>query len=506
MKDPFGTLETIDREVTVLEHIIAILEWDQETGMPDKALDERSEQQVLMQGLLHDKITASEIGDILGALGSTPERPEGNDASRSDRDKALIRLYQREFSRQSLLPRRLVEELAEATSRGHASWARSRAADDFSQFAPELEKIVALKREESDRLGYSEHPYDPLLDEYEPGMKTGEVTGIFAKMREDLVELLQTISQCDQVDDAFLYKEYPLSGQEALGKRVVTDMGYDWSRGGMAVAAHPFTTTLGRDDVRITTRYTEPIVSSPLFSSIHEAGHALYEMGASNANTSGTTLAKGVSLAMHESQSRLWENIIGRSKPFWEFYFPVMRDMFPEQLQAVDTVTFFKGINKVESSMIRVNADEVTYGLHIILRFELEKALISGELAVKDLPEAWNELFFQLLGVYPEKASEGVLQDVHWSAGLFGYFPTYALGNLFGAQISAAMRQSLPDVDGLLRRGELSRIHEWLREQVYQYGAIYEAKELLRRVTGEQLKPDYFSAYLKNKYQMVYNF
>jgi len=498
MQEKLAELRALDKEIVLLEHIAALLEWDEETQMPAKGLEGRTEQISLLQGMIYDKKTSPLMGDLLQELGDS-------ESSVSDADRAILRIYSREYRNMVKVPRRLVLELSEAQSRGQAAWTQARKESDFTSFRPFLERIIRLKRELSEALGYEGHPYDALVDQYEPGMTAKKVDDVFTPLKRTIVDLLHRISERGPVDDSFLYGKYPQDLQDRFGKMVLQDMGFDFSRANMSEAVHPFTTTVGYDDIRITTRYDEPSVSSPLFSTIHEGGHALYELGASNEVTRGTVLAQGVSLSVHESQSRLWENIIGRSAEFWDHYFPIIKDLFPEQLHGVDELMFLQGINKVEPSMIRVNADEVTYSLHIILRFELEKALISGDLEVKDIPSAWNSGMRELFGITPANDAEGVLQDVHWSAGLVGYFPTYALGNLFGAQFFHALLQDQPNTREQIASGNLLSVQQWLNEHIYRHGSIYTAQDLLERVTGESLDASYFAEYLGNKYMQLFS-
>ena len=417
-----------------------------------------------------------------------------------DRAKGLVRLCFSEWNRERKLDPDLVQTFAETVGKAHPLWMAARKADDFSLFKPVLTEIISLVREKASQYGYHDDPYDPLLAQFEPGTTTREVAGLFSVMKDDLQTLLMDLHGAPKVDDAFLYQKYPQDKQDVFGKEVLAAMGFDTERGATGVSTHPYTTTLGSDDIRITTRYTEPSVASSLFSTIHEGGHALYEMGASNSLTRETRLAGGASLAMHESQSRLWENIIGRSQPFWSCFFPRFKELFGPQLEEVDEKRFLAAVNKVEPSCIRVNADEVTYGLHIILRFQLERRLLTGDLSVSELPQAWSDGMEEFLGIRPKKDRDGVLQDVHWVMGELGYFPTYALGNLYGAQINQTMRQQL-DVDDLLASGDLSPIAQWLNDHVYRYGAMYRPKDLLKKITGHSLDGMYFREYLSHKYR-----
>lgn len=490
-------LREIDSELNMISHIAAVLSWDQET-VPPAGAEERAVQMGWVETRLHEMITSDEMGSLLTSLGASEEHGSG-DPSLDEHSSALVRILFTEWNRQRKLDASFVREFAELTGRAHRIWAEARQADDFSQYAPTLERIVEMVREKSRRFGYVDDPYDPLIDRFEPGTTTAEVAQLFAAMKKDLLFVLDALKDRRAADDAFLYQKYAQDKMEQFNKEILETIGFDFNRGVIGISTHPFTTKLGADDIRLTIRYTEPNVTSSMFTAIHEGGHALYEQGSSNPVTRGSSLAGGTSLAFHESQSRLWENIIGRSKAFWIHFFPKLKTLFPTQLNQIDVDSFLKGINKVEPSFIRVNADEVTYGMHIILRFELERALLTGQLAVKDLPDAWNEKMVKLLGIRPKNFREGVLQDIHWSMGELGYFPTYALGNLYGAQIFDAMSKEI-DVDALIASGQMQSVKEWLNEHVYTYGSVYKPKDLLVKVTGKPLDSSYFANYLKTKY------
>ncbi|KGE73472.1 carboxypeptidase M32 [Spirochaeta lutea] len=511
-KKALESLKSIDREVYLLSHIGAALGWDQETYMPEEAVDERSEQGALLSSLGHSRVASDGLAEALEALGAGDfllteqgwAQAENSLApGLTETDRALIRHVYRAHKRATCLPDSLVRELSQTTSKAQTVWAKARKQDDFESFRPYLEKIIDLKRQEAEAVGYGDHPYDALLDTYEPGMKTAEVQQVFDALGAELVPLVQAIKDAPQVDDSFLEKHYPVAGQEAFGYEVLNAMGYDLTRGRMDVTAHPFTTTLGTKDVRITTRYAENFFKTGIFSIIHEGGHALYEQGFSP-EIAGTSLADGTSLGIHESQSRTWENMIGRSRPFWDHFLPRLASRFPENLKDVSSEAFYRGINKVEPSLIRVEADEVTYSLHVMLRFNLETRLITGEIAVKDLPELWRQESRRLLGIEPAKDADGVLQDVHWSFGLFGYFPTYALGNIIGAQFFQVMEQQLPDLQNMISRGDFAPILQWLRDAIHQYGSAKTAGELIRRITGGGLDSRPFMEYLRTKYRDVY--
>ena len=511
MRKELGRLIELDREIALLGHVGALLGWDQETYMPPKAIGERSEQIALVQALAHERAVSGEIGDLLSALGSTTEAPLG-DPSLDDRERAYLRVLRRSYDRETKLPAELVAELARETSLSQAAWVEARSKDDFPAFAPFLERMVELKREQaaclSDgcaRVGATR--YDALLDLFEPGSSEASLTAIFTELRRDLVELLGKIGSRPQVDDSFLHRPCPASDQAAISEWLMERMSYDRSRGRLDTVAHPFTTTLGADDVRITTRYVEDYFPSSLFSTVHEAGHALYELGIDpGPEYARTMLHDAASMAVHESQSRMWENMVGRSRFFWAGNYRRLAELAGPALEGVSLEAFVRAINKVEPSPIRTEADEVTYCLHIVLRFELESELISGKLDARDLPAAWNAGMKELLGIEPPDDASGCLQDVHWSAGLFGYFPSYALGNLYAAQFWSAMKKEMPDLEEGIEEGGLGPILAWLRKKVHEPGATFLPGELLRRATGSSLDPSHFTAYLREKYSRIYGF
>lgn len=482
-------LKEIDKEVVLLSHIGGVLVWDQES-VPPAGLSERGEQMGLIDKKIHQLTSSEEMGELLQFLESQESDLEMG---------AIVRHYSRLYHKIKKLDSSFVQKFSEITTKAHFEWAQARSKGDFSQYEPILTTIIDMVREKAEAYGYSEDPYDSLLDLFEPGTTTKEVETLFNQMRSDLVEILDLKRGQTENNDTFLYTHYPQDKQELFAKEVLKAMGFEWQRGSTGVATHPYTISLGSDDIRITTRYTEPSVLSPLYSSIHEGGHALYEMGASNEKTRGSCLANSASLGFHESQSRLWENMVGRSRPFWSYFFPRLKELFPTQLEYVDIETFLGAVKRVKPSLIRVDADEVTYGLHIILRFELERLLLSKELTVKELPSAWNEKMEKLLGIRPKNNKEGVLQDIHWSMGELGYFPTYALGNLYGAQIFHTLQEQL-DFDSVVSSGDFSPIKEWLERNIYRHGALYMPKELIKKVTGSELKTSYFKEYLHSRY------
>jgi carboxypeptidase Taq len=394
--------------------------------------------------------------------------------------------------------------MAQVTSVAHQVWQKARKENDFASFQPTLEKIVELRQRYADFFAPYEHVYDPLIDDFEPGLKTQDVQAIFAMVRPQQSALVHEIAGCPTVDDSFLHQPYDEKKQWDFGVEVITRFGYDWNHGRQDRSAHPFTSSSSRDDVRITTRFMPDFLNPALFATMHEAGHALYNQGIAP-ELVRSPLAGGASLAVHESQSRMWENLVGRSLPFWEYFYPRLQEYFPQQLKQVSLDRFYRAINKVQPSLIRVEADEATYNLHIMLRLELEIALIEGSLAVKDLPEAWNSRMQEFLGVVPSDDADGVLQDVHWSGGMIGYFSTYALGNLVSAQLWERIQIDLPNLNDEIRSGDFSALLGWLREKIHRHGAKFEPQEIVERVTGSKIDPGAYLRYLHAKFGSIYS-
>lgn len=502
MESKLQKLQAIDKEIKILEGTVALLSWDQETYMPPKGIETRSKQSALIQKIIHEKKTSDGVGNLLKDLGATGKEQDLS-AAFSTIEKAYLRNFSRQYQRAIKLSSDFVANYAEKTSVAQSIWAEARAKNDFSLFSPYLQEVLDLTKEKAELIGYKDHLYDALLDEYEPWMTTAQTTEIFKKLKPQLVALSKKIAQSTPIDDRFLNTSFPVAQQKAFNSTLLQDLGYSLDRGRLDESAHPFTISIGSDDVRITTRYNEFLVKSSIFGTIHECGHGLYELGMGE-NIKNSLLAEGSSLGIHESQSRTWENILGRSYTFWQYYFPKLKVLFPEALSGIDLPFFYKAINKSEPSLIRVEADEVTYGLHVILRFELELQLLTGEVEVKDLPEIWKSKMGELIGVKPETDTDGVLQDVHWSIGIFGYFPTYALGNLYGAQFFETMKKEIPDIDQKIAAGDFQTLLNWYQTNIHQHGAVYSANELCHRVTGEALKADYFTNYLEQKYSEIY--
>ncbi len=476
----------------------AVLGWDQQVNMPPGGAEARASALSTLARIEHDMLVSDETARLLE---DADKEMAGADYN-SD-EASLIRVTKQDYAEATCLPSELVGEMAEETALAHQVWAKARANNDFKSFAPSLEKIMDLMRREAEAFGYKEHPYDALLNLYERGMSASRVKQIFDAHKPDLVELIAAIkAQGDVVSDAPLHQAFDLEKQREFGLKVVTAYGYDLERGRQDVAVHPFCTHFGQGDVRITTRFYPDFLSPSLFGTMHESGHAMYEQGISP-SLEGTSLSNGTTLGVHESQSRMWENFVGRSKSFWTWAYPQLQATFP-QLNGVDLDSFYKAINKVQPSYIRVEADEATYNLHIMLRFELEMALISGEVSVAELPQAWNDRFEAFFGITPPTDALGVLQDVHWSSGLFGYFPTYALGNLLAAQYFRKALADRPSIPDDIANGKFDTLLGWLRENIHQHGRKFTAEELTQRVTGESIDPKYYVAYLKGKFGEIY--
>jgi carboxypeptidase Taq len=487
------------REETLLGSCAQLLGWDEETFMPPAGVDHRGNQMALLAGLQHERATDPRIGELLGEL-------EGSALVRDPVSPAAVnvREIRRLYDRLTRLPRSLVRELARTATFAQQEWVVARQKADFDHFQPWLERIVRLKRLEADALGYEVDPYDALLDEYEPGAKSQQVARLFDALRRDLVPLVETITGSPRRPDAaVLHHYYPLERQRIFCEAAAAALGFDFERGRLDTAVHPFFIGIGPDDCRLSTRYQQNDFCEGFFGTLHEVGHGFYELGLDPEHY-GTPMGEAVSLGLHESQARLWENAVGRSRPFWEHFFPRARQVFHQVLADVTLEQFHAAVNAVEPSVIRVRADEVTYNLHILIRFELERALVSGDLKPADLPAAWDEGYRRYLGLTPANDREGCLQDGHWSGGLIGYFPTYTLGNLFAAQLFARAAEELSDLDGHFARGEFAELHGWLRDKVYRQGHRYPAARLIEHVTGSP--PDQLPLIqgLRQKYGELY--
>ena len=477
-------------ELSDLHHVMALMQWDQEVMLPVRAAAERAQQFATMSGIVHRK----EVDPGLAELISTAEAAGD---SLSVVDRALVRRMRRNFDQSTKLPEEFVVALSTLTSQALPVWVAARKNNDFKSFAPLLAQLVEMSRQQADYLGYEKEPYDALLDQYEEGLTADRVRECFDALRSPLQTMIAQ-SGGGRDEPPMVSEPFEVEEQIRFADRLLAMIGFDFERGRQDRSAHPFSTGLGGCDQRVTNRYSPQSIEF-IFSALHEGGHALYEQNV-GADLARTPLGAGVSLGIHESQSRLWENIIGRSAPFWQHCLPMLREAFPAQFGDMAFGQFMQMINAVRPGLIRVEADELSYNLHVLIRFELELALINGDLAAADLSAAWNERYRDYLGVTVPTDSDGVLQDIHWAHGSFGYFPTYTIGNLASAQIWHAYCALDPEQETTIGQGDFGRIKGWLTEQIYRHGSVYPPEELLLRVTGERLNPDYFLRYLKNKF------
>lgn len=486
-----------ERERGLLESLLELLEWDESTYMPRGGGEIRGDQKAYLAAKLFDQITDPKLGDLLVAL-------ESSDVMKDPVRGGNVRWVRRQHDRYVKIPKALVEEVARLSTTSVDAWTEARKQSQFRLFAPFLKRMVELRRETAKAVGFQGMAYDALLDYYEPGATTKQVSEVFSALRPELSALVRKVKGAKrQPKNEILTRHYPVEGQRKLSELAMTTLGFDRERGRLDLTTHPFCRSLGPGDVRLTTRYDPHYVGDGLFSTIHEAGHGMYEQGL---NTEQLRLAGGraCSMGVHESQSRLWENQVGRSAAFWDFYYGPTQEIFPEVLKDVSREDFVFAVNSVEPSFIRTESDEVTYNLHIILRFEMEQGLLSGDIGIDDVPHAWNTKFEELFGIVPPNDAQGCLQDIHWSTGDLGYFPTYTLGNLYAAQFMEKAQADLGDLGEHFRRGQFTPLKQWLAKNIYAVGATSLPDELCRRVTGKPLSPAPLLAYLKAKVSHFY--
>ncbi len=500
MQENIARLKTILTEVSDLRRSANLLNWDMQVNMPPGGAQTRGDQLGTLSRLAHERFTSTELGHLLQELLPAADALDGE----SD-DARMIKTAARRYEKQVRVPAAWVAEFATVTALSQQAWMEAKHKNDFPMFRPHLEKVVGMVRDYAAFFEPYDHIYDPLLDGFEPGMKTRDVLAIFEDLRPQQVALIQQITSKPQVEDGFLHRNFDEEKQWVFSVGVLKEIGYNFAEGRLDRSVHPFTIEMGHGDIRITTRVMEGFFNSAFFSCMHEGGHGLYEQGIPQA-LYRTMLDEGASMALHESQSRLWENLVGRSFAFWHHYYPLLQRVFPAQLSDISLDAFYKGINRVQPSLIRVEADEATYNLHIMLRLELEIGLIDGRLHVQDLPGAWREKMQAYLGITPANDSEGVLQDIHWADGLLGYFPTYALGNIIAAQLWEHVAKDIPDLDEQIGRGEFTALLAWLRSRLHQQGARFEPQETLQRAIGEEMDAGPYLRYLKTKFGRIYGF
>ena len=484
-------------EVADIHSALSLLQWDQEVYMPPKGATARGMQLATLSALHHRLFTSPEMGDLLKRLSDQADTLESDDAK-------LVSETLYDYEHATKLPEAFVHENAREQSKAFEAWHKARKESNFGMFQPNLAKLVELQRQKAEYLGYEESPYDALIEEFERGMTAKQLKAIFGELATKQSALVSRIMESSKQPDVdWVFQDWDEDRQYAFTFNVLKDMGYDFEAGRQDKSVHPFTLSLDRDDVRVTTRVAKDELFSALTGSVHEGGHALYEQGYQEKDQR-TPLADGISLGVHESQSRMWENMIGRSLPFWKHYTPLLKKTFPGQLDNVTAEMIYGAINKVEPSFIRVEADECTYNLHIILRFEIELALIEGSMEVGDVPAAWNEKMKQYLGLDVPNDAQGCLQDIHWSHGTMGYFPTYALGNLYAAQMFERIEQDIPDLWAQVSEGNFCALLGWLREHVHRFGRRKLARELIEDISGRALENGPYLAYLERKYGALY--
>ena len=485
------------KEIAALGAAAGLLGWDQETMMPKRASKARAEQSAALAGVIHERFIHPSIGEMLRQLADSPSDLAAD-------HWVNVREWLHDYEKATRLPTELVKELAKTATLSQRAWITAREKSDFGIFSPWLKKMIGLKQRQAEAYGYEDIPYDALLDDYERGMTDKLLRPVIEEVRKGLVPMVAAIGESKlRPDVSFLARSYPEPKQEELCRELMAAMGVDEKASRLDRSVHPFCCGLDPTDVRITTRYNKKWLPQALYGVMHESGHALYEQGLEEKH-SGTPLGEAVSLGIHESQSRLWENMIGRSRPFVSYIFPRLKKRFPTSLRGVGPEGFYRAINRVVPSPIRVEADEVTYNLHIALRYEIEKGFIAGEVRVDELPELWIEKMKRYLGIRPKNDAEGVLQDTHWAQGLVGYFPTYLLGNLYAAQWWHKLSKDIRVAEKKISRGEFGPILDWLRRNIHRHGRRYNAMELVERVTGRPLGASYFLNYLKKKYGRIY--
>ena len=499
MTTQFETLLTKVHTLHDIEKAIQLLSWDREVNMPASGSEARAQQMTTLRKLHHSMSTADEYGALIEAAATEIEG-----ADYDSFEASLIRYLDRDYANNTKLPTEFVARVTELSAEALVAWKGARAENDFPRFEPYLAQVIELVQEMAELYGYQDEKYDALIDKFEPDIKTADVRATFEAVKAETRPLLQQIQQEGRaVDDSFLHSDYPIEKQQAFARFIAEAVGYDFSRGHLGTATHPFATSFTNGDARITTRWYPNFINASLFGTLHESGHAMYEQG-TGAGLARTPLARGTSMGIHESQSRMMENIVGRSLGFWQRYYGKLQATFPENLGQIDITDFYRAINKVQPSFIRVEADELTYNMHIILRFELEQEMLNGQVKAKELPAAWNDKMKELLGITPPNDTQGCLQDIHWTRPGFGYFPTYALGNLYAAQFYEAAITQNPAIAEAMTNGDNGPLLVWLRENIHQPGRKFKPTELVTRVTGQPLSHAPFMRYVSAKFSEIY--
>ncbi|ACR80515.1 MULTISPECIES: carboxypeptidase M32 [Kosmotoga] len=497
--DALEKLKALSKELELINAAVATMAWDQRTYMPPKSAGTRSEAIGYLSTIAFKKFISDETGEIIREL-----EKEDNFNRLDENEKAMVRIAKREYEKAKAIPPELFQKFTITASKSETVWEQAKKNNDFKSFQPYLEELLEMLREMAELYGYKENPYDALLDKYEPGITTRKLKKIIETLKAELIPFLrEIIEQKGKTDPSILYGRFGKKAQEKLSIRALKAIGYDFEAGRLDETVHPFTISLGAGDVRVTTKYDPHFLQPSLYGTFHEGGHALYEQGLPE-EFKYTPIYGAVSLGIHESQSRMMENMVARSYEFLKFFYPEIKKVFPKQFGRVSLDRFYRAINHVEPSLIRIEADEVTYNFHIMLRFELEEAMLNKSLEVKDLPRAWNEKIKEYLGIEPQNDAEGVLQDVHWANGMIGYFPSYMLGNLYAAQLFAKAEEEIPKLRKNIEKGNVAVLIEWLRENIHRHGKKYLPEELIKISTGEELNPEYFIRYIKEKYTKIY--
>lgn len=483
------------QKIADVKYAAAVLQWDQETYLPPKGNDFRGQQIATLSEIAHQQFTDKKMGELLEEL-STREDLQSI-------EKRNLQLSREDYKRNVKLSSAFVRQLSESVNKSYHAWAKARKENSFSIFEQPLHELIQLKKQEADMLGYEHHPYNALMNDYDKGLTVSKVDSLFNELKPQLLVLLDTIKDKTSVDNSFLFQQFSKETQWEFGLEILRKIGFDFEAGRQDISLHPFTTNFSSRDVRVTTRIDENDFGNMTWSCLHEGGHALYEQGLP-ADQYGLPLGEYCSLSIHESQSRLWENCIGRGLPFWEHNFNLLTNAFPKQFNTISTEQFYKAINSVSPSLIRTEADELTYHFHVIIRYEIEKMLIEGTLRTKDIPACWNEQYLKYLGITVPDDNRGCLQDIHWSHGSFGYFATYSLGSLYAAQLYATIKKQHPSMEADLAGGNFNNIQQWLNKEIYSYGRYYSSEELCKKATGEYLQSGYFIEYACKKFSEIY--
>ena len=495
-KKLYETYKQLMQEIADINFSADLLQWDQETYLPKKGNEMRGRQMTTLNEWAHKLFTSDKMGDLLNDLCSKEDL--------SEREKRNVLLSKEDYEKKKKLPSKFVRQMSEAVNKSFHAWIKARKEKTFASFEAPLHDLIELKKQEVHLLGFSDHPYDALMNEYDKGLTVSFTDELFLKLQPQLSDILNEIKQYPPIEDDFLLQHFDQDKQWKFGLALLKKMHFDFEAGRQDISEHPFTTNFNSRDVRITTRIDENNFSNMTWSCIHEGGHALYEQGLPYEEY-GLPLGEACSLSIHESQSRLWENCIGRSLSFWKHHFPDLQKYFPQQFSSLTIEQFYRGINKVSPSLIRTEADELTYHFHVMIRYEIEKKLIEGSIHTKDIPTIWNEFYKKYLGVVVPDDKNGCLQDIHWSHGSFGYFATYSIGSLYAAQLYSKMENEIPHLQKNISSGDTSEVLTWLQQHIYPYGRYYHSDELCKKATGQILQPDYFIYYAKKKFYDIYS-